>query len=248
MDSLQQSLAEMTVMFNTRMAEFQNSLLGTNTTSTNTSLAEDFSLFRNFVVSSITLLHKQISLLFKIQDQQEMRSRRKMLLVHGIGEEKDEDSSSILIKNLSYKMPDAGLSAASISKCHRIGTSKGNKPRPILVKFRDQHIKNKVWMRKTALKNSGVTISEFLTKCRHDLFMAARQHFGVNKCWTRDGIIFVIGSNGKKHRVESSSDLNSVPGMSDNLNANADPPMATIDDAVNKESSVGTRPKRYNRK
>lgn len=37
--------------------------------------------------------------------------------------------------------------------------------------------------------------------------MPARERFGVNKCWTREGNIYVIGLGGKWHWVPSMMEL-----------------------------------------
>ncbi|KAJ0174304.1 hypothetical protein K1T71_010450 [Dendrolimus kikuchii] len=65
----------------------------------------------------------------------------------------------------------------------------------------------KIWMAKTKLKGSGVTVSEFLTKYRHDLFMRVRQEFGVSKCWTRDGAIFTLRTDDKRHSISCLDDI-----------------------------------------
>uniref|UniRef100_S4P099 Uncharacterized protein n=1 Tax=Pararge aegeria TaxID=116150 RepID=S4P099_9NEOP len=40
--------------------------------------------------------------------------------------------------------------------------------------------------------------------------MAARHKFGVSKCWTREGIIVIVGQDGKRHRVTSKAEVNSI--------------------------------------
>ncbi|CAG4936691.1 unnamed protein product [Colias eurytheme] len=104
---------------------------------------------------------------------------------------------------------------ADISKdfneCHIIGRALNNKPRPVLIKFKALEVRNRIWFSKTNLKGSGITLSEFLTKPRHDTFMAARQRFGISNCWTRDGIIFIT-SHGRRYKVSSQEELEAIPG------------------------------------
>ncbi|KAJ0173698.1 hypothetical protein K1T71_010847 [Dendrolimus kikuchii] len=82
----------------------------------------------------------------------------------------------------------------------------------ILMKFHltDVAIRSKIWSAKTQLKGSGVTLSEFLTKYRHDLFMRARQEFGISKCWSRDGVVFVLGQDGSRHSISRIEDLSVI--------------------------------------
>ncbi|XP_048478041.1 uncharacterized protein LOC125488740 [Plutella xylostella] len=94
----------------------------------------------------------------------------------------------------------------------------GDKPRPILVKFKDLALRNTVWYSKAKMKGSGVTLSEFLTKPRHEAFMAARERVGVKQCWTRDGCVVVLGADGKQHRVVTLAELDQVcPPTSQNV-------------------------------
>ncbi|XP_045501021.1 uncharacterized protein LOC123698447 [Colias croceus] len=213
MDSIQQSLDSMTTMFTTRMAEFENTLKGNKAAPAcnANSLASEFSEFRNFVLSTLKHLHAQVNLLFKLYDHQETRSRKKILLIHGLPEENQEDTSELLVQFVrsNLKIPD--FSTNNINRCHRIGRTGLDKPRPILVKLSDLSTKNKLWYGKTALKSTGITISEFLTKQRHEAFVAARKQFGINKCWTRDGFVIVLDSKGVKRQVTCLSDLNAIP-------------------------------------
>ena len=43
--------------------------------------------------------------------------------------------------------------------------------------------------------------------------MAARQCFGVSKCWTKIGFIIVIRPDGKRHSVVLCADLDLIPGV-----------------------------------
>lgn len=156
-------------------------------------------------------LQDQISLLARESDNQEMRARRKILLIHGVPEEKDEDTTASVVKVVSDKLKVAEFTASDVGRCHRMGRSSGaDRPRPILVKVRDMSLRQQLWFAKTALKGSGITMSEFLTKPRHDTFMAARQRFGVTKCWTRDGYVYVLGPDNKRHRISSLGELTQI--------------------------------------
>ncbi|CAG9790311.1 unnamed protein product [Diatraea saccharalis] len=92
-----------------------------------------------------------------------------------------------------------------------MGRASGDgKPRPILLKVRDIAMRDKIWFAQTVLKKSGITISEFHTKTRHDVFMAACDAFGMNKCFTQQGVIIVIGADGKRMRINTMDELNKI--------------------------------------
>ena len=128
-----------------------------------------------------SLLKSQVELLVLGMDLLESQSRRKLLLLHGIREEKDEDVLRKTIELLYVK-------STSIDLCHRLGTKK-NSARPVLDRFSSLRLRSSVWKENTLLKGSKVTMTEFLTKSRQEVFVSARKHFGIKKCWSAEGIL-----------------------------------------------------------
>lgn len=98
------------------------------------------------------------------------------------------------------------ISTNDICSMHRLG-SKGSKPRPVLVRFTSQKQRSAVWNAKSGLKSTGITLSEFLTKPRHETFMLGRKHFGIRNCWTTEGKIVVQTTDGKRHKCETMAEL-----------------------------------------
>lgn len=211
MESIQNSLTAMADMFNARMNEFQQELSKTSSPVTTTSLAAEFSTFRTFMMASMTTLQRQVEFLGREIDRMEMKNRRKMILLHGIPEDKSEDTSARVTTLVADYLDLPNFSSSSIKFSHRLGRPSGTRNRPIVVKFSDIVVRDKVWFAKTRFKGTGITQSEFLTKTRHDVFLTARQRFGIGKCWTREGRIFIIAPDGSRHQVETSSDLEAIP-------------------------------------
>ncbi|KAL0830985.1 hypothetical protein ABMA28_001873 [Loxostege sticticalis] len=214
--SLQKSIEEVKEMCASRIQEFQQNLdkavsSTPAATTTITTLAADFTFFKHFVTTTLTQLQHQADLLAQECDRMEMRSRRKIVLIHGLPEDRSEDPCGVVLRTLSehLKLP---LTKDSIRRCHRLGRSTKHKPRPVLVKFASVADRDKVWFGKTAMKGTGVTFSEFLTPGRHNVFMEARRRVGVSKCWTRNGSIIVIGAEDKHHRITTLSELVRVCG------------------------------------
>ncbi|XP_026746114.1 uncharacterized protein LOC113507459 [Trichoplusia ni] len=115
-----------------------------------------------------------------------MRGRRKILLLHGVPEHSKEDTAQVVAGVMLEHVKIADFSVAAVRRFHRMGrNSNGSKPRPILLKLRDVEVRDRIWFEKTKLKGSGITLSEFLTKTRHDAFMMAREKFGISNCWTQ---------------------------------------------------------------
>ena len=75
------------------------------------------------------------SLIAKI-DSQEQYSRCNCLLIHGIGEEKNENTDELAVNVINDNL-ELDIQAVDIERTHRIGNPKKNKNkgRPIIVKF-----------------------------------------------------------------------------------------------------------------
>ncbi|CAG9790203.1 unnamed protein product [Diatraea saccharalis] len=211
MEAMQESIAKLHQLFTDKMEEYQNELQAASPSPNINSLKSDFAAFRSFILTALLTLQQQVGLLARQVDNIEMRSRRKMLLCHGLPELKNEDTSAVITGTIVERLKVVDFSVDCISKCHRMGRASGDgRPRPILLKLRDVAMRDKIWFAKMALKKSGITISEFLTKTRHDVFMAARDAFGMNKCFTQQGVVIVIGADGKRMRINTMDELNKI--------------------------------------
>ncbi|XP_047990188.1 uncharacterized protein LOC125229402 [Leguminivora glycinivorella] len=164
-DSVKKAIEELSTNFEEKMAKFEGDL---NKAEANnpavSSLATAFTAFKSCILKALDVLQAQVAQLTQQVDKMEMRSRRKMLLVHGVSEVQDESAADTVVREL--KTVHSSLSVDHISRCHRLGRPRSNKPRPIIVKFCDSAIRDKLWFGKVALKGSGTTISEFLATTR----------------------------------------------------------------------------------
>lgn len=210
MEALKHTISEMAELFNSRMAAFEVELQKSPTAPPSSStLAAEFSTFRSFILASLSSLQQQVEMVARGLDQLEMRGRRKILLLHGVTEENKEDTAAVVVKVVTTHLKLSSFEASDIKRCHRMGRPPSSqKPRPCLVKLHDVDVRDAIWFAKTRLKGTGITVSEFLTKGRHSLFMAAREKLGVDKAWTRAGDIFVLASDGSRHKISSVADLN----------------------------------------
>lgn len=205
------NLDEITKFFTTKMAEYDEKIMKLASSSSvgvvdiNT-LSQDFANFKNLVWKALSLIKNQTELLSLSVERHEAFLRRNVLLIHGIPEDLHETLISKVTSIFINQMSMAEFSNCSIEVCHRLGTHKG-KARPVLVRFRELHQKELVWANKTSLKGSGLTISEFLTKSKHHLFMEARKVFGVNKCWSSNSKIIVMLPDNNRVTIEQMADL-----------------------------------------
>lgn len=144
---------------------------------------------------------KKISLLESKYDDLEQYSRRANVRLFGIPEESGENLFTIMTTLFQMRMGINGFKMEDIDRVHRIGTSKQDKPRPVLLKFVSHRSKVLVLKNRKSLKGSGINIKEDLTKVRYALYQMAVKKFGATHTWTMDGKIHV--TLGKNHYVFS---------------------------------------------
>ena len=78
---------------------------------------------------------------FKVSlDRQEQYSRRNYLLIHGLPENRNENTDQIVIEILKEKMGEE-INEVDLDRPRRLGTPKYDKVRPILVKIHKIHDK-----------------------------------------------------------------------------------------------------------
>lgn len=242
MESIKTSLAELSEQFNAGLEEIKKEIKTSSpATSPTSNITSQLNSFRLFVLSSLQNLKLQVELLSRQYDETEMRSRRKMILVHGVPESKKENTSELVSGLLTDNLKTPEVTTDSISRSFRLGRYDADKPRAIVVKFRDVSLRNKIWYSKKALKGTGITLSEFLTKSRHEIFLNARRRFGISNSWTREGYIYVVGSDGTSHRITSMSELNSI---SNSLDAPAPSSATIVAETVKDSKTLGLRPRR----
>lgn len=211
MEDIRSTIESLSQSFSARMAAFESELGKNNVSpsppSSLSTLAAEFHTFRSFVMDTLKNIEKQVTVLVTECDNIEMRSRRAMLLLHGVPEKKDEDTMAVFLDVASQHFSSATIDSKVICRVSRLGRARQGSPRPLLVKFYSESVRDKLWMAKSSLKGSGITMSEFLTKLRHKVFVAARERVGISRCWTSAGRIIVTGLDGKRHRIFSAADI-----------------------------------------
>ena len=117
----------------------------------------------NELKSEVSDLNNSVKNLENQLYRQELYSHRNCILIHGITETQDENTGISL--GTINEHSEIKLTEKELDRTHMIGNPKsGNKrPRPIIVKFTHYNIRRKVFVNE---KNSGISITESLTKCR----------------------------------------------------------------------------------
>ena len=164
--------------------------------------------------ADIDNLYKEINYQEDRLDDMEQYSRRNCLLLHGLPETPNEDSTSAALDVLGSKL-GIQIDISAIDRCHRVGAMRKTRtaaaavkegPRPLIIKFVSYRNRDAVWKNKKNLKGTRLLITESLTKKRQNLLRRAKEMFGVRNCWTSDGRI-VIFNGRQKHVVTTENEL-----------------------------------------
>lgn len=136
-------------------------------------------------------------------DKLEQYQRRSNLRVFGIPETVNENTDNLIV-NLANEKLKVKLNISDIDRSHRVGR-KGNKPRPIIVKFTSYRSRQEIFRSKAKLKGERITIREDLTKCRLEVLKKSIQQYGIQNVWTADGRINVRNGT-QKFVIDSITD------------------------------------------
>lgn len=208
------SVEHMEKLFNSRMCEYEDKLqrvtAGTPPIHSDiSSLSLDFSEFKTFVCQTFLHFKTQIESISSCLDRHETAMRRKVLLFHGIPEKRNENLNDSILHIISKQLKIVDVKLDHLEVCHRLGGTQG-KTRPVLVRFSGMEYRRLVWDGKTSLKGSGITISEFLTKTRHQVFIAARKHFSINNCWSAEGKVIVLTPDKTRRTISTMGELETL--------------------------------------
>ncbi|KAJ0181812.1 hypothetical protein K1T71_002534 [Dendrolimus kikuchii] len=121
MDTIQEAMNELSATFAQRMDVLENELhKGATSNTTTSALFTDFYNFKTFILTSLRALQEQIYLIQQSVDQIEMRSRRKILLLHGVPEHKQEDTMTAVADIIVERLKLAGFKKTDIRRSHRM--------------------------------------------------------------------------------------------------------------------------------
>lgn len=148
----------------------------------------------------ITILKSEIEELKLEKDNMEQYNRRNNIRIFGI-QEKNEENVFEVIQKLFTENLNSSISAGDIEICHRVGSKVEKKARSILIKFKENSTRNKIYYAKKALKSTKIAIREDLSKKRIGLVKTAVEEFGHKNVWTQNGRVFVFQNN-RKHIIK----------------------------------------------
>ena len=163
-----------------------------------------------------TTLTARVVSLEKATDQAVQYSRRNNSRISGYDEAEHESTDDIVIKMASDIGSDLLLHEIDCS--HRVGKPNlgRTKPKGILIKFTAYKARQKLYKKRTELKDkgySGVFLNEDLTKLRSKVLLEARKVVKADSpkgVWSSDGNIFIKDYADVVHRLTSVDDRNGI--------------------------------------
>ena len=141
----------------------------------------------------VTELTDKVSNLSVQVDEQEQYSRQNCLQIHGVEENRNEDTDTFSL-NITNEHLRLDIQPFDIDRTHRIGNKNKalKKGRAIIIKFTRYNTRKKVFMNKSKFKGTNISVTESLTSLRMTKLKDARDEHGFNKVWTLDGRIMVM--------------------------------------------------------
>ena len=173
----------------------------------------------NYLQDENAALKAQIALSLNAADDVEMASRRPYLVISNIPENTSKSDEDQFIELCNNKLHlDETITKEHIADVTRMKTNKRNetrqgKPESLIIKFKNEKTRNKVFAHKKNLKGSTNVISEFLTQRKTSLLKDVHEKipgtFRERSIWTHHGKILVkmAGDNNKIHEIKSSMDI-----------------------------------------
>ena len=105
MDAVQDAMNQLSATFAERMDALEGELhKGAPSSTSASALNTDFYNFKTFILKSLRALQEQIDLVQQSVDQMEMRSRKKILLLHGVSESKQENTTTVVANIIREKL------------------------------------------------------------------------------------------------------------------------------------------------
>ena len=128
-------------------------------------------------------------------DSLEQYGRRNCVLLHGVKEEKNESTDDVFVDIVSKQL-GVKIEKSDIDRSHRIGAPrKDSRHRPIIVKLARYNVRASIFRAKRKFKNTGMLLTDSLTRHRVTVLSEARTKYGKMNVWTMDGEIFTKINN-----------------------------------------------------
>lgn len=146
------------------------------------------------LVENKTKLEERVTQLESDLEESQQYSRRTNVLIHGVEEERNEDTD-LIAHELFIEQLGVPIVDRDIARTHRLGRQAEGITRPIIVRMLSYRQKKAVYDQKKKLKATGKAITENLTKKRYNFYKQCKEKFGNTNVTTLDGRIYHYTGN-----------------------------------------------------
>lgn len=147
----------------------------------------------------------------KLANANEQYSRKNNVKIMELpeGEEETEISLTRLVCDLLLDKANITLDPHNIDAIHRI-PGKPNKPKPLLVRFRNNNVKTTVMKARKVMKESGHRLVDDVTKMNTGLMNRLNLHEKIDSAWFFNGSVFGKTVEGKRLKFNLYDSIDSI--------------------------------------
>ena len=158
LDKLVLDQANFTEALDTKISEFQTNTstsvdLAISTANEAMKLVKDLEVQVNCLKKDLASQKEENRQLRKDLSDLECYSRKQNLVFDGIKEDENENCESVLLKLVKNDL-GIELKSSDLIACHRLGQATTGRPRPLMVRFLNAKVRDKVWEKKTEMPKS----------------------------------------------------------------------------------------------
>lgn len=161
--------------------------------------------------SKIKTFEEKITTLEKTIENMQQAEKINNICIYGINENNNMDLKELIPEILNEKT-QLEITSEDIDMCFRIGKKSENvqKPRPIIIKFKNYTTKHRVLRNCSKLKGTRIFVTEDLIKPKRELLREAQERFGVKLAWPYNGSVY-IKLEGKNVKLNCREDIIKYP-------------------------------------
>lgn len=133
----------------------------------------------------------------------EQYSRKNNVKLLNIPEESDETEQTLthIVTSELLSKANVDVDPDDILAIHRIPGKPGS-PKPILLKLKNNSVKNKIMKQRRAMKNAGHRLVDDVTKLNTGLIGRLLKHSRIESAWYFNGAVYGKTIEGRRHKFE----------------------------------------------
>jgi hypothetical protein len=148
----------------------------------------------------ITDLHRKVEALEIENNRLEQYSRRSHLRIHGLQIPEGKDTRAAVVEFCNEHLKDIELHARDIEVAHPLPLTtkqeRAKRPKAIIVRFFAREVRDTVIKAQRSLKDSGITITEDLTRKNTELLQKLKASKKFANVWSWNGRICATRTKG----------------------------------------------------